>query len=618
MTISYPDNTNNRAAISASGLTDSTSSFDIVVGGSERKLTLAELKKTGVQVVNVRQYGAVGDGVTDDTVAFSDAADAAMASGYPLYIPPGNYNLSAWSAKTLTADLVIVGAGQELVTISGKDTTTDMFSMPPGFSFILSGVAINTCRYVIFVESNPSSDHKMLVVDKCKFASLYMPVGDAGNSLVNAMDGFRFTSCVVSGCSDGVRIRANQLKYCDISQNDINTISNASGCSGITVSGNADNGSEFVSITRNKIRDITSSGSSVETHGIIAYGRAVIIKGNRIENVGNANGTSDEGLYTKSQNCVVSNNVLINAGFGEGCVNIKGNNKGDVSGSAPLGYASSITGNTIVEESSSDVILLQVHRDDCVVSGNVLQGGFRGIVITGSNVLASSNAITDATSTTSGGAAIRIQDASRVHLIGNAIKNWNHYGVHIRTTTGTPTDFFVASNKIDDINNTGYGVYVEASVATTNLIARDNHLRDTAVAGFAFSSAGANISVSQVVNNTFTSCGVPIGNHSSGSLIKRGNIVDGLSVSTVSGASFARPATDVAKTNNGSTTTLSAISGGVAGDSLTVLIGDSNTTIDFTGTTLKGNNGVDWTPASGDHMVCTFDGTNWYCIVSEN
>ena len=72
------------------------------------------------------------------------------------------------------------------------------------------------------------------------------------------------------------------------------------------------------------------------------------------------------------------------------------------------------------------------------------------------------------------------------------------------------------------------------------------------------------------------------------------------------------------RTANASPTTVTTLDDGYAGQEVIVLIGDANTTIDFTGTTLKGNNGSDWTPASGDHMTCVFDGTNWYCNVSEN
>lgn len=75
---------------------------------------------------------------------------------------------------------------------------------------------------------------------------------------------------------------------------------------------------------------------------------------------------------------------------------------------------------------------------------------------------------------------------------------------------------------------------------------------------------------------------------------------------------------NVFKTANGAGTTITAFDDGTAGQEITVIINDANTTIDFTGTTLKGNGGSDWSPTTGDHMVCMFDGTNWYCRISDN
>ena len=70
-------------------------------------------------------------------------------------------------------------------------------------------------------------------------------------------------------------------------------------------------------------------------------------------------------------------------------------------------------------------------------------------------------------------------------------------------------------------------------------------------------------------------------------------------------------------TANTGATTITAFDDGIEGQEILVKIGDANTTIDFTGTTLKGNVGVDWTPGSGDFMRCTFDGTNWLCQITE-
>lgn len=50
------------------------------------------------RIVNVRNYGAVGDGVTDDTEAIQAALHYAEDNGLPLYIPAGNYLVS----KTIT------------------------------------------------------------------------------------------------------------------------------------------------------------------------------------------------------------------------------------------------------------------------------------------------------------------------------------------------------------------------------------------------------------------------------------------------------------------------------------------------------------------------------------
>ena len=72
------------------------------------------------------------------------------------------------------------------------------------------------------------------------------------------------------------------------------------------------------------------------------------------------------------------------------------------------------------------------------------------------------------------------------------------------------------------------------------------------------------------------------------------------------------------KTANTSATTITMFDGGSNGQIINVLIADAYTTIDFTGTNLEGNAGVDWTPTTNDHMVCISDVTNWYCSISDN
>ncbi|MBI2401109.1 MAG: hypothetical protein HYV23_08675 [Deltaproteobacteria bacterium] len=72
------------------------------------------------------------------------------------------------------------------------------------------------------------------------------------------------------------------------------------------------------------------------------------------------------------------------------------------------------------------------------------------------------------------------------------------------------------------------------------------------------------------------------------------------------------------KTQSVNPTTITAFDDGVVGQEITVIFADANTTIDFTGTNLKGNGGVDFAGAAGDVMTGIFDGTNWYFQVHDN
>ena len=50
--------------------------------------------------INVADYGAVGDGVANDTASLIAAEAAAYAAGMVLYVPAGTYNFNgAWTVR---------------------------------------------------------------------------------------------------------------------------------------------------------------------------------------------------------------------------------------------------------------------------------------------------------------------------------------------------------------------------------------------------------------------------------------------------------------------------------------------------------------------------------------
>ena len=72
----------------------------------------------------------------------------------------------------------------------------------------------------------------------------------------------------------------------------------------------------------------------------------------------------------------------------------------------------------------------------------------------------------------------------------------------------------------------------------------------------------------------------------------------------------------VFKTSNGSATTILDMPGGYAGQEVTVIFGDDNTTVDFIEGTLRGNSSYSFVAKTNDSMRCVYDGTNWMCSVA--
>lgn len=70
-------------------------------------------------------------------------------------------------------------------------------------------------------------------------------------------------------------------------------------------------------------------------------------------------------------------------------------------------------------------------------------------------------------------------------------------------------------------------------------------------------------------------------------------------------------------TANTAPTTITDFDGGEEGQMIFLYFGDGNTTIDFTGTNLKGNAGVDWPASLGSSLIATKGPTLWYCHVSK-
>lgn len=97
-----------------------STNWQVLIGGIATNLQNAFAGISGL-IINVKDptYGAVGDGVTDDTTAILAAETA--AAGKPVYFPPGTYKVTTLSLSS--SNLNWFGAGVGASIISGTTST---------------------------------------------------------------------------------------------------------------------------------------------------------------------------------------------------------------------------------------------------------------------------------------------------------------------------------------------------------------------------------------------------------------------------------------------------------------------------------------------------------------
>jgi hypothetical protein len=86
-------------------------------------------------VINVLDYGAVGDGVTDDTTAITDALTASLSANRPLYFPKSSVKYLI-SSPILITDTNTVIISDPRAVIDGGSTCTDCFQIYGEINFL--------------------------------------------------------------------------------------------------------------------------------------------------------------------------------------------------------------------------------------------------------------------------------------------------------------------------------------------------------------------------------------------------------------------------------------------------------------------------------------------------
>jgi hypothetical protein len=126
-------------------LADLTSTAVVPVGGTGITLADANTRyaRKDATPVNVKDYGATGDGVTNDSTAIQSALNALPATGGTVYFPAGTYIINTGLTSSLNS-ITLAGAGNR-----GQDTTvafgaTRLHYTGSGDAFVFNSAATGT------------------------------------------------------------------------------------------------------------------------------------------------------------------------------------------------------------------------------------------------------------------------------------------------------------------------------------------------------------------------------------------------------------------------------------------------------------------------------------------
>jgi hypothetical protein len=286
--------------------------------------------------VSVKDFGAVGDGVANDTAAFQLAVNAAKT----VKVPYGTYLFA--STVTVTTETNIVLEKDATIIGSGLDTNYSLFSIAiTSGDFSVIGGIFKSAKMGI-----EATDVDSININNASFENLGygISIHNVSSGITASVGNSNFTNLEV-----GIGIQTSVFENVIARQNTFKTLheqtltlrpyplekkitsgfwlQSLSGTLSVIVNDNFVDG----------VIGFAVPSAEPEVHGLAAscitgaVGR-IVIDGNIVKNVnGQASVEGDEGILGRGNSVIISNNILFDAGMREGCIYAKGSDYHEIS-----------------------------------------------------------------------------------------------------------------------------------------------------------------------------------------------------------------------------------------------------------------------------------------------
>lgn len=335
--------------------------------------------------VSVKSYGAVGNGVVDDTAAFLVAMAYCETNGLPLQIPSGTYNLATWATRSSTF-VMLRGAGLRSTVIKGPTSVGAHFVQMTGGVFDVEGITFERFDHVGYSEATVDIvrvadcraryNRSMFFrsADVTDFPSSAVTTSILQNNEVYRSGGFQIHGAVTQGVATGNVMKEVQrwsaiwsgnlaqtfgISFGDTDNNNSSVAQALVG--GITVTGNSIDG----------MNNATTAGTFNTTNAIQVTGISAVVTGNVIKNMSATDGSNCEAIYCKAQNIVIGGNTIVDGTITSASIAIKGT----YATSGPIGKHCVVSDNVITARNQScDSGIVVFESGDIDITGNKVSG----------------------------------------------------------------------------------------------------------------------------------------------------------------------------------------------------------------------------------------------------
>jgi len=488
---------------------------------------------------------AIADGVTDVSAAWNTFVAACISQGRRGIIPAGSYYIPSATAVSITADLDLAGDGK--VIIDGGGTAANYLFRLTNKSLRLADLSFVNFTDVISagdgsggsMPTTLTGNVAEVILRRVNFTNCRRPMFFISAKTGPTLDRLEITDCIVDGSGTGwagFYCGWTNINTARVNRNAVRNINGTaagygSGGSGapvftgvgraINVGGNNpaagyafarweanDNIIENILDTRNN-----QAGVNPEVGGIRMTGaRFVSICRNKLSNIkSTGTGITDdcEGIYPKAGFSVICENTLDDVGIGSASIIIKGYNRAQNTTDADVGSNPSAWGfggvcsGNVIRSTAGGNSGIAIYSSEWIVDGNYIEG-------CGGNSSRFAPIWTNAAQNDN----IVISENLLINSIGNTAIYMQGYGKNIRIEGNTIdglTNPAAGSTPGIYINNTNGNGFNATAIKLSDLTIAGNKIGGivaqggSLTRGITLQSGGSNTIRSQIKDNILTS-----------------------------------------------------------------------------------------------------------------